>query len=102
MFLKNFVLKYYIYTILSLKTLEIYTGITSDLRRRLDEHSRGIVAGTNIRIPFRLVHYEYFINLDDAKNRYHFLTSSAGKTQLKKSLQKTMRDFRSMPYRVQK
>lgn len=100
--LRTFSTKQYVYTILSLKTLTIYTGITTDLRRRLDEHSRGMVSGTNIRIPFKLVHYEYFVNHEDAKNRLHFLTTLEGHTKLKKLLQKTIREFKNMPYRVQK
>ena len=91
--------KYYVYTLLSLHTFDLFTGFTTDLRRRLDEHMRGLVDTTKIRIPFKLVHYEYFVNLEDAKLRERFLKSNVGKAQLKDSLRKTLRDRRSMPYR---
>jgi hypothetical protein len=35
-----------------------YTGMTSDLRRRFEEHNAGQVASTKHRLPFRLVYYE--------------------------------------------
>lgn len=91
--------KYYVYTLLSLRTYDLYTGFTTDLRRRLDEHMRGLVDATKIRIPFKLIHYEYFVNLEDAKAKERFLKSAVGKAQLKDSLQRTLRDRRSMPYR---
>lgn len=92
--------KYYVYTILSLRDFEIYTGLTTDLKRRLEEHSRGIVVATRIRIPFKLIHYEYFVNLEDAKNREKYLKNNLGKAQLKQSLKKTLASKTYMPYRL--
>jgi len=92
--------KYYVYTILSLRDFEIYTGLTTDLKRRLEEHSRGIVSYTRIRIPFKLIHYEYFVNLQDAKAREIFLKSNVGKAQLKQSLKKTLASKTYMPYKL--
>jgi putative endonuclease len=92
--------KYYVYTLLSLKDFEIYTDIATDLRRRLDEHSRGLVSSTRIRIPFKLVHYEYFVNFQDAKAREIYLKSSIGRAQLKQSLKKTLASKTYMPYKL--
>lgn len=92
--------KYYVYTVLSLKDFEIYTDLTTDLRRRIDEHIRGLVIGTRIRIPFKLVHYEYFVNLVDAKARMLFLKSGTGRAQLKDSLKKTLASKIYMPYKL--
>lgn len=92
--------KYYVYTLLSLKDLSIYTGITTNLKQRLEEHSRGVVSATAIRIPFKLVHYEYFVNLEDAKAREAYLRTSAGRASLKQSLKKTLASKIYMPYRV--
>jgi len=96
---RGFNIKYYVYTLLSLRTYDLYTGLTTDLKRRLDEHSRGLVDSTKIRVPFKLVHYEYFVSLEDARTREKFLKSNVGKAQLKNSLKITLRDRRSMPYR---
>jgi len=92
--------KYFVYTLLSLKTLDIYTGLTTDLRKRLEEHNRGMVSMTNIRIPFKLIHYEYFVNLEDAKARENFLKTSTGRAQLKQFLKKTVASKIYMQYKL--
>jgi len=70
--------RYYVYILLSLKDFNLYTGFTTDLKRRLKEHAKGLVASTKFRTPFKLIHYEYFINKDDAKMREIFLKSGFG------------------------
>ncbi len=92
--------KYYVYTILSLKDFDIYTGLTNNLKARIEEHMKGIVSSTNIRIPFKLIHYEYFVNLEDARKREMYLKSSRGKADLKDSLKKTLASKTYMPYKL--
>jgi putative endonuclease len=82
--------KYYVYTLLSLKDLKLYTGFSVDLQKRLVEHLKGLVSSTRIRKPFLLIHYEYFIDKQDAKSRERFLKSGFGRKQLKKSLKRTL------------
>ena len=82
--------KYYVYTLLSLKDNKVYCGFTTDLKRRLQEHARGEVKSTKDRRPLRLIHYEYFINEDDAKAREVFLKSGFGRNQLKQALRRTL------------
>lgn len=92
--------KYYVYTILSLKNFTIYTGLTNNLKTRIQEHMSGIVSGTTIRIPFKLVHYEYFVNLEDARKREMFLKTNLGRASLKDSLKKTLASKTYMPYKL--
>lgn len=92
--------RYYVYTILSLRNFDIYTGLTTDLKIRIQEHMRGVVSSTRIRVPFKLVHYEYFINLDDAKRREMHLKTNVGRAHLKDSLKKTLSRKTYMPYRI--
>jgi len=82
--------KYYVYTLLSLKDKKLYIGFTIDLRNRLSQHVRGEVKSTANRRPLRLIHYEYFINEDDARMREVFLKSGFGRDNLRKSFQKTL------------
>jgi putative endonuclease len=82
--------RYYVYTLLSLKDGNLYTGRTTDLRRRLSEHARGEVASTQHRRPLKLVHYEYFIDKEDAVAREKFLKSGYGRKNLKKALKRTL------------
>ena len=92
--------KYYVYTILSLRDFDVYTGLTTDLKTRIDEHYRGLVSSTKIRVPFKLVHYEYFVNLEDAKRREMYLKSARGRAQLEDSLKKNLSTKTYMPYRL--
>lgn len=75
--------KYYVYILISLTDNGLYIGFSTDLKRRLLEHSRGQVRSTKLRVPFKLIHYEYFVNSKDAKAREIFLKSDYGRSQLK-------------------
>lgn len=83
-------MKYYIYTLLSLKDNKFYIGFTTNLKNRLQEHARGGVKSTQNRRPLKLIHYEYFINEEDAMAREVFLKSGFGRNQLKQSLKRTL------------
>lgn len=84
-------MKYYVYTLLSLKDKKFYTGFSTDLRDRLSRHTKGEVKSTTNRRPLKLIHYEYFINEEDAKAREVFLKSGFGRDNLKKALKRTLR-----------
>ena len=83
-------LRYYVYTLLSSKDNRFYTGSTTNLKNRLQEHAKGLVKSTRHRRPLKLIHYEYFINKEDAKAREVFLKSGFGRTQLKQALKRTL------------
>lgn len=85
--------RYYIYVLLSLKDQKLYIGYTTDLKRRISEHTYGKVISTRHRLPFKLIHYEYFTNIDDAKAREVFLKSGFGRTQLKEALKRTISEY---------
>ncbi len=87
---KPFYSRFYIYTLFSLKDFKLYTGFTTDLKRRLTEHAKGQALSTRFRTPFKLIHYEYFVNIADAKAREIFLKSGFGRKQLKESLKRTL------------
>jgi len=84
--------KFYVYTLLSLKDQQFYTGFTTDLKVRLVQHAKGQVKSTRIRRPFKLIHHEYFANEGDAKSRERFLKSGFGRRQLKEALNRTLRN----------
>ena len=83
-------MKYYVYTLLSLKDKKLYTGFTTDLRDRFSRHTRGEVKSTISRRPLKLIHYEYFINREDAEAREVFLKSGFGRKNLKQALKSTL------------
>lgn len=81
---------FYVYTLLSLKDNKLYTGYTSNLRRRLRQHSLGEVISTRHRRPLNLIHAEIFINESDARAREIYLKSGYGRKQLKLALKNTL------------
>lgn len=54
------------------------------------KHAKGEVTATKFRRPFKLIHYEYFINEADAKAREEFLKSGFGRKQTKQALKNTL------------
>lgn len=86
-------MRFYVYTLFSLKDKKLYTGFTINLKDRLSRHARGEVRSTANRRPLKLIHYEYFINEEDAKAREVFLKSGFGRNNMKKALKRTLLDF---------
>lgn len=82
--------RFYVYILYSLKDQGFYIGFSADLRARLTKHAKGDVIATKFRRPFKLIHYEYFINRQDALAREEFLKSGFGRKQLKEALKKTL------------
>lgn len=85
--------KYYVYILYSLKDRGLYIGFTSDLKKRLAQHAKGQSTATKFRTPFKLIHYEYFINEHDAKSREEYLKSGYGRKQLDSILKRTFTNF---------
>ena len=57
---------YCVYTLAG-RSRNLYTGVTSNLERRMIEHRQGLVPGFTMRYRiFRLVHFEEFGDIGDA------------------------------------
>jgi len=68
----------YIYT-LSEKDGNKYTGCTSDLPSRFEDHQKGNVLSTIHRRPFKMIYFEACLNKDDAYKRENYLKTHYGK-----------------------
>ena len=77
---------YYVYILKSLKDQKIYTGYSSNLKRRISQHQLGLVKSTKNRRPVKLVYYEAFLDKKDAQNREKYL-KSGGKAKISLKLQ---------------
>lgn len=77
---------YYVYVLLSEKDNQLYTGYTSDLKRRLNDHQSGIVNSTKYRLPLKLIYFEGCLNQQDATRREKYLKSGNGKIYIKSRL----------------
>ncbi|MFA6250089.1 MAG: GIY-YIG nuclease family protein [Candidatus Shapirobacteria bacterium] len=79
---------YYTYILASLKDKSLYIGYTSDLKKRFQRHNSGLNKATKPHIPYKLIHFEGFLNRVDAKRREVYLKSGWGLKSIKKMLQK--------------
>ena len=77
---------YYVYVLLSEKDNLFYTGYTSDLKNRLEQHNAGRVFSTKNRTPLKLIYYEGCLNQQDATRREKYLKSGNGKIYLRNRL----------------
>src|SRR3989344_741000 len=61
---------YYVYLLMNERHTVIYTGVTNNLARRLNEHQSGLIKGfTQKYNVHKLVYYEVFKNIIDAIQR---------------------------------
>lgn len=80
---------YYVY-ILKLNNGRLYTGYTTDLRRRVGEHKRGASKYTRKYLPAELIFYEAYCHQEDALRREKYFKTDKGKTTLRLMLAKTL------------
>ena len=73
----------YVYVLRSVKSGRLYTGCTSDLRKRLLEHQTAKSPYTKSRGPYELIYYEACMNEKDAFAREKYLKTGMGKRFLK-------------------
>ena len=70
---------FYTYVLLSEKDGRFYIGFTNDLKKRIDEHKKGLVVSTANRQPLKLVYYEACLNDYDAIKREKYFKSGFGR-----------------------
>lgn len=73
----------YVYVLRNKKSGTLYTGCTSDLQKRLDEHNSGKSTYTKVHGPFEVIYFEAYRNSNDAFAREKHLKSGPGKNNLK-------------------
>ena len=77
---------YYVYVLRSDIDSNMYVGYTKDLKNRIQQHNKGLVASTKNRKPLNLIYYEVCINQQDATHREKYLKTSWGKRYIKNRL----------------
>ncbi len=70
---------FYVYVLESLKDDKRYIGYTNNLKRRIEEHKKGLSFATKFRLPFKLIYFEGCINNEDAKRRENYLKVTQGR-----------------------
>lgn len=79
---------YYTYILQSLKDKSLYIGYTSDLKKRFKKHNSGLNIDTKPHIPYKLIHFEGYLNRVDAKRREVYLKSGWGLKSIRKMLER--------------
>jgi len=77
---------YYVYVLQSAKDNNSYTGYSSNLKDRFEEHNKGKVDISKHRRPFELIYYEAYRNQQDATAREKYLKTQWGRNYLKRTL----------------
>jgi putative endonuclease len=81
---------YYTYLLQSLKSNKWYTGYTSNLRERFNQHQNNKSTYTKGRGPFRLIYYEACLDEFEAKAREKYLKTGMGRRYLKNRLKRSL------------
>lgn len=79
---------YYVYVLRSKKNGMWYTELTDDLRKRFNQHNKGLSRWTKNRGPFEIIYYEACRNITDARSREKYLKSGMGKRYIKNRLKR--------------
>lgn len=83
---------FYTYVLYSYKDNRLYTGFTSDLKKRVSMHNNGSVYSTKYRRPLELIYFEGCLSEMDAKRREKYLKSGNGKIYLRNRLRNYFKD----------
>ena len=83
---------FYVYVLESETVSILYIGFTVDLKKRLEEHNKGLSNFTRKYKPWKLIYYEACVNEKDAKRREKYLKTTQGGRLLKRRLKEYLYD----------
>ena len=72
-------MSYFVYALKSEKDNTRYSGITSDLIKRLDAHNKGYSRYTKAHRPYQLIYFEELPDRIQAHKREKYLKSGFGR-----------------------
>jgi putative endonuclease len=77
---------YYAYVLRSGLDNRLYKGFTNNLEKRIYEHNQGKNKSTAPYRPWKLVYFEEFLSMAEARKRELYFKSGSGREFLKKIL----------------
>ncbi|MDP2676065.1 MAG: GIY-YIG nuclease family protein [bacterium] len=77
---------FWTYVLRSKKDGNMYVGYTKNIKKRLEEHTRGYNFSTKMRLLFIIIYLEACTNQEDAIQRERYLKSTAGRRFLRNRL----------------
>ena len=81
---------WYVYILVSNRDGRLYVGSTSDLDRRMADHSAGKNVSTAPRRPLELVYFEGHRSKIDALRRERYFKTTKGKVTLKQMIRRSL------------
>jgi len=76
--------QYYVYIMTNLRNTTLYTGVTSDLRKRVHEHKEKLVKGFTKRYNItKLVYYEMCTDIESAIMREKQIKAGSRENKIK-------------------
>jgi len=75
---------FYVYALSSYEKNYIYVGLTSDIKRRIEQHNAGKEKTTRNYRPFKLIFSEICNSRSEARTKEKYWKSGIGKEKLKK------------------
>ena len=77
---------FYTYVLKSNRDGKLYIGWSTDLERRIREHTQGQVYATKDRLPIQLVYYEACLSQEKAIEREKALKTGFGRSYINKRI----------------
>ena len=77
---------FFAYVIQSKINNSFYKGHCQDLETRLKQHNAGLTKSIRSGIPYSLMYFETFDNLEDAIKREKYFKTAAGRRYLKNKI----------------
>ncbi|MEI7653450.1 MAG: GIY-YIG nuclease family protein [bacterium] len=83
---------FYTYVLMSKKNGTLYVGSTNDVKRRFEEHNKGIGGEyTRKNRPFIIIFYEAFLSKNDAQRQELFYKLGYGKEVLHEKIKDSLK-----------
>ncbi|OGL38027.1 hypothetical protein A3J32_01980 [Candidatus Saccharibacteria bacterium RIFCSPLOWO2_02_FULL_46_7] len=81
---------FYVYLLRSMTNGNLYIGFAHDLKKRIDEHNKGLNRSTKAFMPWELIYYEAHKEETDARRREKYLKTTAGERALRRMLREKL------------
>lgn len=85
------ILPYCVYILFSERDHLLYTGFTTNLEKRIENHNAGQSKSTAPRRPLKLIFCEYYLFEEDARKREMYFKTTMGKKAVKLMLAGTLK-----------
>ena len=77
---------YYTYILISEDGARTYTGVTSDIDRRLKEHNSGKEKSTRPHLPYKVLYVESHETMTSARRKEVYFKSTSGRREIRQFL----------------